>query len=69
MKGVGVTVRITHLDAGFPLSGGHRFICSNEQRVLSATVAERLENGFLTFSQFFHPMFKIYKYIVVESHV
>ena len=69
MKGVGVTIRIIYLDMGFPLPGGHRSIYSNEQRVLSANVAKRLENGFFMFFQVFHPMLKIYKYIAVDSHV
>lgn len=68
MKGVGVTIRIIYLDMG-GLPGGHRSICSNEQRVLSANVSKRLENGFFMFFQVFHPMLKIYKYIAVDSHV
>lgn len=32
-------------------------------------IAERLENGFFMCSQFFPPMFHMYKYIAVDSHV
>lgn len=54
---------------GFPIPGRLKSMCRDEQRVFLANVVERLENGFFVFSQLFHPMFKIYKYIAVESHV